>query len=105
MTERQRANVSAPNIKGTAIRGILNGVDQLCAPGTIDEMLPMLSPAMAKAVRHRSFVSAGWYPLTDYRALLEAVMVATGGGVELIRQIARQATRDDFRGIYRLLTF
>src|SRR5438874_9994980 len=97
--------MSAPNIKGTAIRGIVSGVDQLCPPGTIDKMLPMLAPPLAKAVKHRSFVSAGWYPLTEYRALLEAVMVATGGGVDIIRQIARQATRDDFRGIYRLLTF
>lgn len=97
--------MSEPHVKGVAIRGILSGVDRLCPPGTVDKMLGLLPPELANKVKHQGFVSAGWYPLSDYRAILDAVMQASGGGIDIIRQISRQATRDDFRGIYRLLTF
>lgn len=95
----------APQIKGTAIRGVLKSVERLCPPGTIEKMVALLPDELAPAVEHNGFISAGWYPLAHCRALFDAAMRATGRDLELVRELSREATRDDFRGIYRLLTF
>jgi hypothetical protein len=94
-----------PQIKGTAIRGVLRSVERLCPPGTIGKMVALLPQPIAPAVEHRSFISAGWYPLAHCRAIFGAAMQATGRDIELVRELSREAIKDDFRGIYRLLTF
>jgi hypothetical protein len=94
-----------PQIKGTAIRGIINAVARRCPAGTLRQMLPLLPPQVAPAVEHDAFIAAGWYPLAHLRAIFAAAMQATGRDVALVRELSRDATLDDFRGIYRLLTF
>jgi hypothetical protein len=94
-----------PQIKGTAIRGILKAVDRLCPPGTIKQMVALLPQEIAPTVEHGGFISAGWYPLAHMRAIFGAAMRATGRDLDLVRELSREATSDDFRGIYRLLTF
>jgi hypothetical protein len=94
-----------PQVKGTAIRGLIAAVDRICPPGTRQKMIPLLPDQIAPAVEHGSFLAAGWYPLAHMRALFGAVMEATGRDLEVVRELSREATRDDFRGIYRLLTF
>lgn len=94
-----------PQIKGTAVRSALSAIKRLCPPGTLPKMLPLLPEKIAPAVEHTAFLAAGWYPLATIRAIFGAAMHATGRDVELVRAISRDATLDDFRGIYRLLTF
>ncbi|MGZ3406120.1 MAG: hypothetical protein ACXVAN_06715 [Polyangia bacterium] len=94
-----------PQIKGTAIRGILTAIDRICPPGTRKKMVALLPDQVAPAVEHDSFISAGWYPLAHCRAIFGAAMQTTGRDIELVRELSREATRNDFRGIYRLLTF
>ena len=94
-----------PRIKGTAIRGILKAAERLCPPGTLQKVVALLPAQIAPAVEHGGFISAGWYPLAHCRTIFGAVMQATGRDVELVRELSREATRDDFRGVYRLLTF
>lgn len=94
-----------PQIKGTAIRGTLSAVGRICPAGTLRRMLPLLPPQVAPAVEHDAFLAAGWYPLAHLRAIFAAAMQATGRDLELVRELSRDATLDDFRGIYRLLTF
>ena len=53
----------------------------------------------------RALVAVGWYPIDWYRALVGAAMEATGERLELARELGRDATVNDFRGIYRLLRF
>jgi hypothetical protein len=96
---------SEPNVKGVGIRSVLGSIERLCPPGTLDAVVPLLDESLGRMVSHRTFISSGWYPLRDYRALLGAVMQATGRDLELIQLLAREATLEDFRGIYRLLTF
>src|SRR5262245_23170357 len=96
--------MAEPHIKGVAIRGILSSMERLCPPGTIDQMLPLLPEGIGRSVKHRSFVSGGWYPLREYRTMLGAVMEVTGQDVDIIATLAREATLNDFRGgIYHLL--
>jgi hypothetical protein len=94
-----------PQVKGTAIRGLIAAVDRVCPPGTRQKMIAHLPDQIAPAVEHESFLAAGWYPLAHMRALFGAVMQATGRDLDVVRELSREATRDDFRGIYRLLTF
>ena len=94
-----------PQIKGTAIRGTLMAVERVCPPGTLRKMVALLPAQIAPAVEHGAFISAGWYPLAHCRAIFGAAMAATGRDLELVRALSREATREDFRGIYRLLTF
>jgi hypothetical protein len=95
----------APQIKGTAIRGALTAVERLCPPKTLERMVALLPDQIAPAVAHGGFISAGWYPLAHLRAIFGAAMQATGRDIELVRELSREATSADFRGIYRLLTF
>jgi hypothetical protein len=97
--------VSAPQVKGTAIRGIISAIDRICPPGTRKKMVALLPDQIAPAVEHESFVAAGWYPLAHMRTIFGAAMQATGRELDLVRALSREATIDDFRGIYRLLTF
>lgn len=92
-----------PQAKGVAVRGILAAIERRCPPGTRRKMLALLPPQVAPAVEHDGFISAGWYPLAHYRAIFEAAMRATGRGTDLVHELSRDATRDDFRGVYRLL--
>jgi hypothetical protein len=94
-----------PQIKGTAIRGVIKAVNSICPPGTLARMVRLLPEQIAPAVEHDGFIIAGWYPLAHLRAIFGAAMTATGRDLELVRELSREATKDDFRGIYRLLTF
>lgn len=94
-----------PQIKGTAIVGALRAIDRICPPGTRDKMLAILPDQIVPAIEHGGFLVAGWYPLAHLRSIFGAAMQATGRDVELVRELSREATKDDFRGIYRLLTF
>jgi hypothetical protein len=87
------------------MRGMLASIERLCPRGTVSEMLPLLGESLATMIKHGSFITSGWYPLRDYRLLLGAAMQVTGRDTELIEELARDSTIQDFRGIYRLLTF
>ena len=94
-----------PQVKGTALRGLVAAIDRLLPPGTRKQVVRLLPDQVAPAVEHDSFLAAGWYPLAHMRALFGAVMQATGRDLDVVRELSADATRDDFRGIYRLLTF
>lgn len=94
-----------PQVKGTALRGLVAAIDRVLPPGTRKEVLRLVPDQVAPAVEHDSFFAAGWYPLAHMRALFGAVMQATGRDLDVVRELSADATRGDFRGIYRLLTF
>ena len=93
-----------PQVKGVAIRGILMAIDRQC-PGARPQLIARLPDQIAPAVEHESFLAAGWYPLAHMRAIFGAIMEVTGRDISLVRELSREATLNDFRGIYRLLTF
>lgn len=95
----------APQIKGTAIRGVLSAIDRVCPAGTRNKIVALLPDQIAPAVEHESFLAAGWYPLAHLRSIFGAVMQATGRELDVVRALSRDATLDDFRGVYRLLAF
>ncbi|HZS38281.1 MAG TPA: hypothetical protein VFF06_15695 [Polyangia bacterium] len=94
-----------PQIKGVALRGMLAAARKLHGDSFLEAMLAHLPPQTARLVRAGGFLSGGWYPLATFRELNHAAQRAAGLGPELSRALAREATADDFRGIYRVLTF
>jgi hypothetical protein len=64
-----------------------------------------LSGEVGERARSGSLIAAGWYPLEDYRQIHAVAQRLTGKGVELARELSRDATMQDFRGIYSVLTF
>jgi hypothetical protein len=97
--------MQGPQVKGAPLRGVVGAIRRICPPGTVDKMLPQLPPEVATAVANDRFLAAGWYPLAHYRAIFGAAMSASGQGIELVRALSRDAMLQDFRGLYRLLTF
>jgi hypothetical protein len=99
--------VTQLNVKGLAFRSLVTATQRLLGPALVEQMLPLLPEEIARAVRHNRFLTGGWYPLSQYRALHHAIARAAGdkGGPELARALGRACTHDDFRGVYRVLTF
>jgi hypothetical protein len=94
-----------PQVKGIAFRSLVATAPRVCGAAVIEKVLPLLPDPVARAVKHNSFLTAGWYPLADYRALHGAFARVTGRGHELARVLGHDATLADFRGVYRVLTF
>jgi hypothetical protein len=94
-----------PSIKGVGLRSFFGAIVRLHGPGVIDEMLPHLPEELRRPTKLRSFVSGGWYPLDYINQLHAAAQKATGRGTDLARAIGHDSTVDDFRGVYRVLTF
>jgi hypothetical protein len=93
-----------PHTKGVSFRGLMGALTRLHGADALDRALAFVPDELANAVRFGKFVSSGWYPLAQYRALHAAAQRATGLGPELARALSREATLQDFRGIYRVLT-
>jgi hypothetical protein len=94
---------TALRVKGIAFRGVLDSLERL-HPGATGKMLSRLDEDTAEAVRHDRFLTSGWYPVEQYKQVYTAAMQAVGRGPELGRELGRDATLNDFRGIYRLFT-
>jgi hypothetical protein len=86
-----------PQVKGLAFRGILNAVERLHGASALEAVKRLLPPTL--------LVSGNWYPIDQYKQLLAAALQVVGPGPTAIRTVSREATLDDFRGIYRVLTF
>jgi hypothetical protein len=94
-----------PLAKGVAFRGLIGALERLHGEPAVTRLVELLPATLANAVRFGKFVSGGWYPLSDYRLLHATAARAVGAGPGLSRAIGREATLDDFRGVYRVLTF
>jgi hypothetical protein len=94
---------AVPHIKGLAFRGMLDSLKRLKGDEAVRRTVDRLPADLAKTARAELFVTHAWYPLSDYAQLLRAMMEANRGGIELICALSREATLQDFRGIYRIL--
>jgi hypothetical protein len=94
------------HVKGLAFRSLVSAAQRLYGASVVDKIMAHLPDEIARPVKHNSFITSGWYPLPQYRALHDAIARATGKSPpELARALGRDATMDDFRGVYRVLTF
>ena len=88
----------AAQVKGLAFKGILSAVERVHGAATAEKIRGQLHFGSL-------LVTGNWYPIDHYKQLLDATVQVLGNGPMAIRAVARQATLEDFRGIYRVLTF
>jgi hypothetical protein len=99
------ASDGTPRAKGLAFRGMLGSLRRIKGEEGIRRLLDILPPELARTARADLFVTQTWYPLTDYLSLLRAIHTMAGNDIGLVQSLSREATLNDFRGIYRILTF
>jgi hypothetical protein len=97
--------VPEPQAKGINFKSFLGSVRRVLGPAIIPQLMKNLPPEVAEKVQRDAYIVGGWYPLSEFRLLHVAAQKASGRGIELSREIARDAAHDDFRGIYKVLTF
>ncbi len=93
-----------PCIKGLAFRGMFGSLKRLKGDEAVRRTVELLPPELARTARADLFVTQNWYPLSDYALVLRAMM-GPADDLELIRALSRESVLNDFRGIYRILTF
>jgi hypothetical protein len=96
---------TGPHAKGINFRSLISAARRLLGPATLDKMVTLLPTELGQRVQKNAFVTGSWYPLAEFRLLHGAALTATGRGLELTRALARDCATDDFRGIFRVLTF
>jgi hypothetical protein len=92
-----------PRVRGMTLRGTLGAVRRILGARAIEQLAALMTPEQARRVR-AGVVPNLWYPLSDLRAIHATAQMVGGRGPELARAIGRDATLDDFRGVYRILT-
>jgi hypothetical protein len=99
------AGTATPRAKGLAFRGMLGSLKRLKGDEGFRKLLDLLPPELARTAKADLFVTQTWYPLGDYLHLLHAIAQLGGGDLALVQALSREATLNDFRGVYRILTF
>jgi hypothetical protein len=94
-----------PCIKGLAFRGMMGSLRRLEGDDMVRRVVELLPAELAKTARAELFLTQTWYPIADYELVLRAMMSAKGADLDFIRTLSREAVLNDFRGIYRVLTF
>ena len=90
-----------PKTKGQVLRTFVTCVRQLRGEAVVDAVLARVSPELAEGLTRGSIVPGGWYPVAWYSELHRALGELTGEGLALARMIGREATKQDFKGVYR----
>ena len=94
-----------PKVKGVGVIGMLGSVRRLLGEDVHARLLSELPGELGDRARKGSLIAAGWYSLSDYSRLHASVQRLTKKGPELARALSREASLQDFRGIYSVLTF
>jgi hypothetical protein len=89
-------------IKGTAIRSMLLGLERVSAPRDVERVRDAL-PAWVRAQIDAGVLASKSYPVGVSAALQEAIRTELGGGACVMnRRIGGEAARIDFGGVYRI---
>ncbi len=94
-----------PEVKGLSFYSVVDSLQRLRGDGAVARLRTLAPPHILELLDSRSFVAVGWYPLAWYRDLVAAALEAANEGVLFARELGRDGTAADFRGVYRLLKF
>lgn len=95
--------VADSQAKGTNFSGTLQSLKEIRGQNAVDVAVDNLRGPLRDQVRLRQLVPVGWYSAADFGELLRAIDATTGGGVQLIRDLARATTERDFTGLHRMV--
>lgn len=88
-------------VKGVAFRTVLLSFERLHGQSRVNLALSHLNDEARTALRYGTLLPSGWYPVEWYADLLQAVVKASHGGSDVIRNIATMSVEHDVRGVYR----
>ena len=100
---RERATSGERRCKGVMLRNRLELIGQLHGGAALQATLDNLPEEVGSALRYRSIVATGWYPIAWLRELHAAAVTATRLGPELARQLGHEGAVKNFTTIHRLL--
>lgn len=86
--------------KGINFRTFLDVFRRLHGESALEGTLHRVDPALGRLLREGAVRAGGWYPVAWYRELHRAAREEVGAGDELSRRIGREATLQDFSGVY-----
>jgi hypothetical protein len=92
-------------VKGLAFRSTLAGLRRLRGEAAATAVLAALPGALGESARFGGLSASSWYPISFYRELLATIRRVTRASPELLRAVGREASYDDFRGVYRVIAF
>jgi hypothetical protein len=90
-------------IRGQAIRGVLDVLDVVGGPGTMERTIAILPNEIAEAYRYGALVSSGWFPIAWYRELHLAAKRAQPSVPDIHRKLGNVSTLRDLRAVYRFI--
>ncbi len=92
-------------VKGNSFRGFIAALRRLHGEATVDKVIALLPAELGRRLQRDNIVTGHWYPLDELSRVQQAMMRAVGRGPDVIREVARESTLEDFRGLYQVLTF
>jgi hypothetical protein len=90
-------------IRGQALRSVLNATDRVIGPGSRDRILVELRADVRDAFVYGAIVSAGWFPITWYCEMHRAIAVVGRDVADVHRKLGVVSTEHDVRGVYRFI--
>jgi hypothetical protein len=96
--------MDGPRVKGLAFRGILRSLERLHGAERLADLKKVLPPELGRLIEYQAVVTGNWYPLSHYATLLHGIEKVLGRD-NCIAELSRESTLEDFRGIYKILTF
>ncbi len=95
------APARGPSVKGVAFGTVMKVVAELRGAALAERALEAMSDEVRDALRFRTIIAAGWYPVPWYRAMWSGVLAASGEGADFVRVVGRAAIESDFNSLYR----
>lgn len=91
-----------PKTKGQNLLGMVRRFEIVHGAEATARLHSHLDKVVEEAFAKRQVLAGGWYSLEWYAALHRAILAATGGGPEVIAHLAREQTKDDLSGVYKI---
>ncbi|HKU38765.1 MAG TPA: hypothetical protein VJR89_11480 [Polyangiales bacterium] len=89
--------------KGSNFVGLLKALEALNGTDARDRVLAALPETVAEPLRFGQVVAVGWYPVTWYAELHDAIERSFHRGPALARKLSHQATAADIGSIHRFI--
>jgi hypothetical protein len=89
--------------KGLNFRAFTGSLARLRGKDAVEATLDAAPADVRDAVRFGQIIASGWYPVAWYRELYLAAQRALDVGVELPRELGRDATTHDFNSVFKIV--
>lgn len=91
-------------LKGVNFRGTLAALERREGASARSRVIEAVPGACGDALRTGEIVAGGWYPASWYATLLSTIDSVIGGGETYVRSLSRDAVKDDFQTLFRVIS-